>query len=258
MCPLRRILLIAVVVVLLPGQQRLSQAAEAAKLKEVDQILLPQVLVSNSLSTRDLLDLCMTGRVLEVGQGLLFLCHTFDFQLAQAPPKDSEKRTQVRFSGPPGTKIGWYAKQPDGKKGFTDSILEVPGRYNFVQGASYRLKLSDIPNRPGVNLYPTLEVPAAGSKAAAFLAHNAVPLSFTDEDLDSVASGALVVKVVLLPDAKHQAQDVEGVGEVVSTRLEPGVDPVAEARRRGTILLVLRLGNIDLEAPGPQEKPKNK
>jgi len=36
---------------------------------------------------------------------------------------------------------------------------------------------------------------------------------------------------------------------VVSSRLEPGVDPIVEAQRRGSILLVIRLGNIDLEAP---------
>ena len=38
-----------------------------------------------------------------------------------------------------------------------------------------------------------------------------------------------------------------GADEIVSTRLEPGADPVAEAQKRGTILAVIRLGNIDLE-----------
>src|SRR5262249_45196535 len=33
----------------------------------------------------------------------------------------------------------------------------------------------------------------------------------------------------------------------VSSRLEPGVDPIVEAQRRGSILLVLRLSNIQLE-----------
>jgi hypothetical protein len=38
-----------------------------------------------------------------------------------------------------------------------------------------------------------------------------------------------------------------GPDEVVSSRLEPGVDPIAEACRRGSILAIVRLGNIDLE-----------
>ncbi len=37
-------------------------------------------------------------------------------------------------------------------------------------------------------------------------------------------------------------------GEIVSTALQPGVDPIAEAARQGSVLLVVRLSNIDLEA----------
>ena len=37
---------------------------------------------------------------------------------------------------------------------------------------------------------------------------------------------------------------------LVSTRLEPGVDPILEADKRGTILLIVRVGAIDLEMPG--------
>jgi hypothetical protein len=40
---------------------------------------------------------------------------------------------------------------------------------------------------------------------------------------------------------------IAGAEELVSTRLAPGDDPVAEAQRRGSILAIIRLGNIDLE-----------
>ena len=63
---------------------------------------------------------------------------------------------------------------------------DLPGRYNFPQGAIYRLKLSNIPGRPGVELYPTLEVGPAMPRTEAFLAHNAIPVQFTDEDFDQV------------------------------------------------------------------------
>ncbi len=35
----------------------------------------------------------------------------------------------------------------------------------------------------------------------------------------------------------------------MSTRLDPGVDPIAEADRRGSILAILRIGNLDLQLP---------
>ena len=37
---------------------------------------------------------------------------------------------------------------------------------------------------------------------------------------------------------------------LVSTRLDPGVDPIVEADRRGSIMAVIRLGNKDIELPG--------
>jgi hypothetical protein len=53
-----------------------------------------------------------------------------------------------------------------------------------------------------------------------------------------------------LPDPKYQELAVSGVETLVSTRLEPGIDPILEADKRGTILLILRVGAIDLEMPG--------
>jgi hypothetical protein len=166
-----------------------------------------------------------------------------------APAPFGVFRTEIRFVGPAGMKIAWYAPRPDGKIGFTPQYLEAPARYNFLQASIYRLKLSDIPHRPGIELYPTLDVYPSNVKTATFLAHSAVPVSFTEEDLEQVAAGNFVVKVIYLPDPAFQDLAATGPDEVVSTRLEPGVDPILEAKRRGCILAVVRLGNIDLEAP---------
>jgi hypothetical protein len=158
-------------------------------------------------------------------------------------------RTEVRFVGPPGMQISWFAPRPDGRVGFTTEYLEAPARYNFLQASIYRLKLSDIPGRPGVTLYPTLEIVPCNAKTATFLAHSAVPIKFTEEDFEQVAVGNFIVKVIYLPDPQFQDLAAVGPDEVVSSRLEPGVDPLVEAKRRGSILAVVRLGDINLEAP---------
>jgi hypothetical protein len=158
------------------------------------------------------------------------------------------KTTQVRFVGPAGTTIGWMIRS-----GYADNQLITPGRYEFPQGATYRLKFSNIPGpgREGLMLYPTLQVYPAHPTTDAYLAHNSVPLEITDEDLDQVASNNFVTKVIYLPDEKFQEFAIAGVETLVSTRLDPGVDPIAEADRRGTIMVVLRIGNVDLEMHGP-------
>jgi hypothetical protein len=100
-----------------------------------------------------------------------------------------------------------------------------------------------------LDLYPTLEVVPVNNKTATFLAHSAVPISFTEEDIEQVTAGNYVVKVVYLPNSEHQDLAAVGADEVVSSRLDPGADPIAEACKRGSILLVVRMGNIDLELP---------
>lgn len=164
-------------------------------------------------------------------------------------PRFTTGRTQVRFQQPTGMNIGWQSFDGSADGGFTEPQLQVPARFNFVQARIYRLKLTNIVNRPGVELYPTLEVYPGNFKVDSYLAHNAVPIEFSEEDFDQVVAGNYVTKVIYLPDPKYQDLAIAGVETLVSTRLDPGVDPVQEAHRRGSILAVVRIGSVDLEMP---------
>ncbi len=153
--------------------------------------------------------------------------------------------SQVRFLGPEGMHVGWQIGPT-----FAENQLMAPGRYNFRQAATYRLKLTNIPGREGLVVYPSLHVYPTLPMTAAYLEHNALPMRITDEDLDQVETNNFVTKVIYLPDAKYQELAIAGVEELVSTRLLPGQDPISEADRRGTIMAVIRMGNMDLEMPG--------
>ena len=155
--------------------------------------------------------------------------------------------SQIGFFGPDSMQIRWDVSMAGG---FDSEPLVTPGRYDFPQGGIYRLKITDIRGHEGVELYPSLEVAPVTPRTAAYLAHNAVPFQLTDEDLDQVKSGNFVTKVVYLPDAEYQELAVSGVETLVSTRLDPGCDPVVEADRRGSILAIIRIGNKDLESSG--------
>ena len=68
-------------------------------------------------------------------------------------------KSQIYFLDPDGMNIGWQnGTGPSGERTYLASQLVVPARYNFNQGYIYRLKLSNIPSRQGVSLYPTIEV----------------------------------------------------------------------------------------------------
>jgi hypothetical protein len=164
----------------------------------------------------------------------------------------TQEASQIAFVGPEGMTVNWDVSAPGA---FDSEQLICPGRYNFPQGALYRLKVSNVPGRPGVDLYPTLEVGPALPRTEAFLAHNAIPVQFTPEDFDQVLTGNFVTKVLYLPDPEFQELAVAGVETLVSTRLDPGVDPIVEADRRGAILAIVRLGNKDLLVPSPTMGP---
>ncbi|MGF1583073.1 MAG: hypothetical protein ACFCD0_27450 [Gemmataceae bacterium] len=169
------------------------------------------------------------------------------------------KRTQVRFLRPTGMRI--YLPQGED---FRATPIFTPGRFNFLQAAVYRLKVTNYPGSRGLPLYPTLEVVPANPKTEEFLSHNAVPVVFSEEDFKQVATGNYLVKVVYLPDPEFQELANPGPASLVSTQLPPGADPIQEARQRGHILLVIRMGNMDqeardtpaIDAPGPDAQNK--
>ncbi len=154
---------------------------------------------------------------------------------------------QILFARPESMTVAWDV----GGVGYFDSEpLVVPGRYSFPTGGIYRLKVSNIEGREGVERYPTLEIGPITFRTEAYLAHNAIPIQLTDEDFDQVAAGNFVTKVIYLPDPEFQELALAGVETLVSTRLDPGIDPIVEADRRGSILAIIRMGNKDLEVPG--------
>jgi len=160
---------------------------------------------------------------------------------------NSQMTSQIQFLGPDGIIINYEVSM----HGMFDSEpLVCPAVHNFAQGAVYRLKLSNIPSLPGRDLYPTIEIAPTFARTQAFLAHNMVPVEFTDNDFDQVAAGNFITKVVYLPNPEFQSIATAGVGTLVNTQLEPGVDPIVEAENRGAILAVIRIGNKDLSMEG--------
>lgn len=76
----------------------------------------------------------------------------------------------------------------------------------------------------------------------------AVQVLLTDEDQRQLGTGVQVTKVLYQPNEEFACCALGPVETIVSTRLDPSVDPIAEARRRGTILAVIRMNADSLTA----------
>lgn len=161
---------------------------------------------------------------------------------------------QIRFAGPEGMTIQWAT----GDRGpFNSELLVAPARHNLQQGQFYRLKLTQICGYEGVELHSILDVAAVLPHTAPYLEHNAIPVQVTPEDVDAFLSGQPRTKVIYLPDEENQRLGEARVEIVVNTELDTGVDPIAEADRRGSILAVVRQSeeNFRPAAVNPLQPP---
>jgi hypothetical protein len=150
-----------------------------------------------------------------------------------------DESVQFHFVKPQGLHISWSSKR-DGK--YDSPAVVAPAAYDFSPG-KHEFKLTDIPGRPGVVLYPSVTIPPIDVKARDFVSEARVPIRFTEEDFDQVLTGNLVTKVLFLPDPEFAELALAGVETLISTRLDPGVDPIKEADRQGTVVAIIRLGN---------------
>ena len=148
----------------------------------------------------------------------------------------------VRFIGPAGSRMGFYQGHPAG------SDFHTPVTVGLRPGYIYRVELSNLPQRPGLSFYPTLEVRGTLTPRPGFnLAEHPVPIVFSVEDIERVRSGAFLTKVLYLENP-DQAEAVSPLlDRPLETEVRPGLDLVEEARAKGRPLLVLRWGERHVE-----------
>jgi hypothetical protein len=180
--------------------------------------------------------------------------------LEGVPGWASKPTVQILFHRPEGAKVYWDVAKAGA---FESTGLSLPGRHNFSANALYRVRLTDVRERKGDEFFPTLEIAPFSPRREKYWAVNAVPIQFSSEDLDHASRGEPVTKVVYLPDDEFaELAPPGGVDTLVSFHVATGVDPIIEADRRGTILVVVRLSDVKLAArlvkavtPIPEPKP---
>ena len=116
----------------------------------------------------------------------------------------------VRFTGPNGMWVSF--RSADGLFGESS---QAPFNKKLLAGSVYRLKMSDIPNRPGVELYPSLELTPGPAIDKAVGSHEPLPLALTEEEANCVAANQLVTRILLLPNSEHK-DDLKPAGPPIT------------------------------------------
>ncbi|MFN0052751.1 MAG: hypothetical protein ACKV0T_11205 [Planctomycetales bacterium] len=121
------------------------------------------------------------------------------------------------------------------------ALLGSPALAIVQVGSVYRLKLDDLPDYPGVELYPTVELldrlhPPAGREA-----EFPVPITITEQEIQLALQGRMVTKVIYL-EQPDRARVRSGPTTEPTRMAEPHENILAAADDAGRPMAILRLG----------------
>ncbi len=110
-------------------------------------------------------------------------------------------------------------------------------------GPVYRLRVTEIPNNPGLEIFPTVEVIDRLYPPPGLALRYPIPIELTLDELELAAGGAFVTRVIYVEDP-HQALPVAQTADAEQPWIEAprGEDPLVTADSRGRPVAILRMG----------------
>lgn len=143
----------------------------------------------------------------------------------------------VEIRAPHGARIA-----PAAGNGFLDG---TPDRLlvGLAIGPVYRFRVTDIPEHPGVEVFPTVEMVDRTYPPPGLALRFPVPIELTLDELELAADGSFVTRVIYIEDpqlALPVAEKADGDTRWVEVR--PGDDPLVTADGLGRPVAILRMG----------------
>jgi uncharacterized repeat protein (TIGR01451 family) len=147
----------------------------------------------------------------------------------------------VRFHGPPGLIVEVLGPAPEPVSvGDGHGIATLGLRV----GTGYRLRLANLPERPGAELFPVIEVVGHLHRPDDIdPARFPIRVTFSEDDLvDALDRGRLVTLIVYLEDPEQAMPITLPKDEMPVVTLSPVEEPLRVARALGRPMAIVRLG----------------
>lgn len=151
----------------------------------------------------------------------------------------------VEIRGPAGTQVTFA------EGGQFTAAYRLPVTVGLLVGRVYRLKVTNVPQAEGLELFPTIELvdrlyPPAGQEL-----HFPIVLELPAEDLLLAGQGKFVTRVIYLEDPQRALPVMEQDSGPFWFDVRPNEDPLAVADSLGRPLAIIRLGG---RVPLPEEE----
>lgn len=148
----------------------------------------------------------------------------------------------VRFVGPPGVQVEILDPPPEPivQPAFDDGLATFALRV----GVGYRVRISNLPDRPGAEVFPVVEVVGHLHRPPGIdPLKYPIRIQLEDDDFtDVVARGQMVTKAIYLEDPETALPLSMPRGEIPVATLGPAEDPLQIAAALGRVMVVLRMG----------------
>jgi hypothetical protein len=130
----------------------------------------------------------------------------------------------------------------------------APFKVAMLIAPVYRLRVTQIPNHTGGEVYPTVEIinriyPPVGEEF-----RFPIPIDLTQADLELALAGKFVTRVVYLEDPQQALPIATTPDEQRYFEVRPSDDPLEVADRLGRPVAIIRLGGRLPDASGPDAK----
>jgi hypothetical protein len=143
----------------------------------------------------------------------------------------------VRIRAPQGARI---ALAVDGSFGEANSNEVLAGMHI---GLVYRLQVTAIPNNPGVEIFPTVELVDRLYPPPGLALRYPIPVELTRDELELAARGAFVTRVIYVEDPQQALPIAQPAGgDQPWIEAAAGEDPLVTADLRGRPVAILRMG----------------
>jgi uncharacterized repeat protein (TIGR01451 family) len=155
----------------------------------------------------------------------------------------------VRFQGPPGMKVEVLGLSPEPVPAGDGQGLAT---FGLKVGLSYKLRVFDIPDRPGVELFPVIEMVGHLHRPKGIdPGKYPIRIVLRDDDItDAAGRGLLVTQVIYLEDPDQAAPIKLPKDEPPFSTITPSEDPFKVARALGRVMAIVRIGG---RMPTPDE-----
>ena len=122
-----------------------------------------------------------------------------------------------------------------------NAVLATPAQFSVNAGHIYRLRISEMPEFPNVEVYPSIEILARMHPPTGRAGDYPIPIVLTEADIREVLDGRMVTRVVYL-EQPQLAAILDPLRREIPQSLDPAANALQAADQLGRPMIIVRIG----------------